>query len=91
MTKVATSKERVTAGTTVKPVQKGDSKFCTGFTVVPAVFKANYRLMQVKGTAECSKRSILQYFCPSLSYDLSLRSLFCLFFEWRFYKVLLYI
>ena len=26
------------------------------------VFKTNYRLMQVKSIAECSKRSILQYF-----------------------------
>ena len=30
--------------------------------------------------AECSKGSILQYFQPSLSYHLSLRSLFCLFY-----------
>ena len=35
--------------------------------------------MQVKRIAECSKWSILQYFRPSLSYHLSLRSLFCLF------------
>ena len=42
-------------------------------------FKTNYRLMQVKSIAECSKGSILQYFRPSLSYHLSLRSLFCLF------------
>ena len=49
------------------------------------VFKTNYRLMQVKSIAECSKgRSILQYFRPSLSYQLLLRS-FCLFFEWPFY------
>ena len=26
------------------------------------VFKTEYRLMQVKSIAECSKRSILQYF-----------------------------
>ena len=43
------------------------------------VFKTIYRLMQVKGIAECSKASILQFFRPSLSYHLSLRSLFCLF------------
>ena len=43
------------------------------------VFKTNYRLMQVKSIAECSKWSILLYFRPSLSYHLSLRSLFCLF------------
>ena len=42
-------------------------------------FKTNYRLMQVKSIAECSKGSILQYFPPSLSYHLSLRPLFCLF------------
>ena len=35
--------------------------------------------MQVISIAECSKGSILQYFWPSLSYHLSLRSLFCLF------------
>ena len=43
------------------------------------VFKTNYRLMQVKSIAECPNGSILQYFWPSLSYHLSLRSLFCLF------------
>ena len=43
------------------------------------VSKTNYLLMQVKGIAECSEGSILQYFWPSLSYHLSLRSLFCLF------------
>ena len=42
------------------------------------VFKTDYRLMQVKSIAECSKGSILQYFRPSLRYHLSLRSLFCL-------------
>ena len=44
------------------------------------VFNANYRLIQVKSIAECS--SILQYFRPSLSYHLSLRSLFLFIFEW---------
>ena len=35
----------------------------------------DYRLMQVERiNAECSKGSILQYFRPSLSYNLSLRS-----------------
>ena len=42
-------------------------------------FQTNYRLIQVKSIAECSKRGILQYFRPSLSYHLSLRSSFCLF------------
>ena len=43
------------------------------------VFKTNYHLMQVKSIVQCSKGSILQYFRPSLSYHLSLRSMFCLF------------
>ena len=42
-------------------------------------FKTNYRLMQVKSIAECSKGSILQYFWPSLIYHLTLRSLFSVF------------
>ena len=41
--------------------------------------------MQVKSIAECSKGSNLQYLWPSFSYHLSLRSLFCLFYEWPFY------
>ena len=36
------------------------------------------------------KGSILQYFQPSLSYHLSLRSLFCLFLSGHFTLVLLY-
>ena len=47
--------------------------------------------MQVKSIAECSKGSILQYFQPSLSYNLSLRSLFCLFLSSRYTQVLLYV
>ena len=47
--------------------------------------------MQVKSIAECSKESILQYFRPSLSYHLSLRSLFCLFLSGRLRQVLLYV
>ena len=43
------------------------------------VFRTHYRLMLVKSIAECSKGSMLQYFRPSLSYYLPLRSLFCLF------------
>ena len=54
------------------------------------VFKTNYRLLQVKSIAECSKRSILQYFRHSLSYHLSLRSLVCLFMSGHFTQVLLY-
>ena len=62
---------------TVKPVLSGHSK-----RTPKMVFNTNYRLMQFKNIAECSKGSILQYFQPSLSYHLSLRSLFCLFIEW---------
>ena len=47
--------------------------------------------MQVKSIAECSKGSILQYFCPSLSYHLSLRSVFCLFLSGRLRQVFLYL
>ena len=47
-------------------------------------------LMQGKCIAECSKGSILQYFRPSLSYYLSLMSLFCLFLSGRLTQVLLY-
>ena len=43
----------------VKPVFKGHSQKDRKF-----VFKTNYRLMQVKSIAECSKGSILQYFRP---------------------------
>ena len=42
--------------------------------------------MQVKNIAEC----ILQYFRPSLSYHLSLKSLFHLFLSGSFTQVLLY-
>ena len=55
------------------------------------VFKTNYRLIQVKRIAECSKGTILQYFRPSLSYHLPLRSLLCLFLSGRLRQVLLYI
>ena len=44
--------------------------------------------MQVKSIAECSKGSILQYFRPSLSYHLSLKSLFCLVLSGRLRHVL---
>ena len=54
------------------------------------VFKTNYRSMQVKSIAECSKGSILQYFRPSLSYHLSLRYLFCVFLSGRFTQILLF-
>ena len=41
--------------------------------------KKNQNIHIIKNIAECSKGSIMQYFRPSLSYLLSLRSLFCLF------------
>ena len=50
--------------------------------------RPKYHIMQVKSIAECSKGSILQYIQPSLSYHLSLRSLFCLFLSDRFTQVL---
>ena len=49
-------------------------------------FKINYRLLQVKSIAVCSKGSILQYFWTSLSYQLSLRPLFCLFLSGRLHR-----
>ena len=55
------------------------------------VFKTDYRLIKVKSIAECSKGSILQYFRPSLSFHLSLRSLFCLFLSGRLRQVLLHV
>ena len=55
------------------------------------VFKTSYHLMQAESIAECSKGSILQYFQPSLSSHLSLRSLFCLFLSGHFTQVLLYV
>ena len=54
------------------------------------VFKTIYCLMQVKSIAECSKGSILQYFRPSLNYQLLSKFLFCLFLSGRFTQVLLY-
>ena len=71
---------------TVKPVLSGHSK-----RRQKLFFKTAYRLMQVKSIAECSKGSILQYFRPSLSYYLSLRSLFCLFLSGGFRQVLLHL
>ena len=50
---------------TIKPVLSGHSN-----KDQKLVFKTNYRLMQVKSIAECSKGSILQYFQLALSYRL---------------------
>ena len=54
------------------------------------VFKTNYRLMQIKSIAECSKGGILQYFRPALSYHLSLRSLFYRFLSFTVNKFLFF-
>ena len=59
---------------TVKSVLSGHSK-----RRQKMVFKTDVRLMQVNSIAEYSKGSILQYFRSSLSYHLTLRSLFCPF------------
>ena len=48
------------------------------------VFKTDYRLIQVKSIAECSKRNILQYFRPSLSYHLHIKTFVLSSFEWPF-------
>ena len=75
-------------------ISKENSKTCVKRQLYKRpnlVFKTNYRLMQVKVIAECSKESILQYFRPSLSYHLSLRSLFGLFLSGCFTQVLLYV
>ena len=71
--------------TTLKLVLNGHSK-----RRPKLVFKTDYRLMQVKSIAECSKGNILQYFRPQLSYHFSLRSLFCLCLSVRLRQVLLY-
>ena len=72
--------------TTVKPALSGHSK-----RRPKLFFKTDCCLMQVKSIAECFKRSILQYFRPSLSYHMSLISLLCLFLSGRLRQVLLYI
>ena len=68
---------------TVKPDLSGNSK-----TRPDLFFKSEYRLMQVKSIADWSKGRILQYFRPSLSYHLSLRSVFCLVLSDRLIQVL---
>ena len=77
--------EIFSSNNTVKPVLSGHSK-----RTPKLVFKTDYLLMQVKSIAECSKGSILQYFQPSLSYHLSLKSFFCLFLSGRLRQTLLY-
>ena len=69
---------------TVKPVLSGLSKR-------PKICFQG-RLLLYAGQKYCRmlQESILQYFRPSLSYHLSLRSLFCLFLRGRLRQVLLY-
>ena len=54
-------------------------------------FQDQLSLNAGQNVAECAKGSILQYFRPSLSYYLSLRSLLCLFLSGRFTQVLLHL
>ena len=69
---------------TVKPVLSGHSKKKIGF---------QYQLLLNAGQKYCRmlQESILQYFCPSLSYRLSLRPLFCLFLSGCLRQVVLYV
>ena len=62
-------------------IQEQYSKTCVKWPLSkrPKISLTNYRLMQVKCIAECSKRSILQYFRPSISYLLLLSSFFVYF------------
>ena len=69
-------------------IQSNLCKTATLKKTTKLVFKTNYSLMQVKSIAECAIWSVLQYFRPSLSYHLSVRSLFCLFLSDRFTQVL---
>ena len=59
------------------------------------VFNTDYRLMQVKSIAECSKRAfcntLILWTFIKLPLILSLRPLFCLFLSGRLRQVLLYI
>ena len=53
--------------------------------------QADYRLMQVKSTAECSKRAFCNTFDLHKATILSLRHLFCLFLSGCLRQVLLYL
>ena len=66
---------------TVKPVLSSPSK---------GRLKIGFHLMQVKRTAECSKRAFCNTFDLHISYHLSLRPLFCLVLSGRLRQVLLY-
>ena len=68
----------------VKPVLNSHSK-----KDQKLVFRTDYSLMQVKSIAECSKRAF--FIRPALSYNLSLRPLFCLFLSGHLKQVLLHV
>ena len=53
-------------------------------------FQAGLSLNACQKYRRMLQENILQYFLPSLSYHLSLRSLFCLFLSGRLRQVLLY-
>ena len=53
-------------------------------------FQAGLSLNSCQKYRRMLQETILQYFLPSLSYHLSLRSLFCLFLSGRLRQVLLY-
>ena len=62
---------------TVKPVLSGHPKRTPKLD-----FNSDYRLMQVKSIAECSKGSILQYFWPSLELPFVITICVLYIFEW---------
>ena len=62
---------------TVIPVLSGHSKIDK-----TNILMSNGSLMKVKSIAECSPWSILQYFWPAISNNLSWKLIFGLPFEW---------
>ena len=68
---------------TVKPVLSGHSKR------QKLVFKTDYRLMQVKSIAECSKGEHSAISSTFIKLPPALRPLFCLFLSGRLRQVLL--
>ena len=54
------------------------------------ILMTNGSLKKVESIAECSKGSVLQYFWPALSDNLSWKPIFCLLECGRFTQVLLY-
>ena len=70
---------------TVKPVLSGQSK-----RRPKICYQDQLSLNAVQKYCRMLQESILQYVWPSLTYHLSLRSLFCLFLSGRLRQVLLY-